>query len=222
MRRRFEHDGDGHGVLAMFESIKLRQSVEVGFPENLAENSESLGHSRNVSIILDMSRPFSVSSRCLVCITGYTALQARRREDVALQIDFDDTALLKSFDRFWDLSVACQKAYPVKAYVDMDVIMLQSSTPLGIIGHSLPRLWERRSFWTVVSLGYSTLTVPQKVSVPHQAYHDPGHDQQGQRSTDGSLQTSLFRCEITPPTRLGSNSPQFLRALEVLSHYDGH
>jgi hypothetical protein len=104
----------------------------------------------------------------------------------------------------------------------MDAITLQSSTPLGIIGPSLPLLWARRGFWTVVSLGYSALTVPQKVSVPHHAYLDPGHDQQCQRSTDGSLQTSLFRCEITLPTRWGSNPPQVLRALEVLSHYDGH
>jgi hypothetical protein len=44
--------------------------MEVGFPKNLAQNSESLEHARNVSIILDISRPFSVSSRCPVCITG--------------------------------------------------------------------------------------------------------------------------------------------------------
>jgi hypothetical protein len=55
--------GDGHGVLAVFEIIESCESVEVGFPQNLAENSESLN-------VLDMSRTFSVSSRCLVCITG--------------------------------------------------------------------------------------------------------------------------------------------------------
>jgi hypothetical protein len=54
-----------------FERVKDREFVVGSFPKNLAENRESLGNSRNVSIILDMSRSFSVSSRSLVCITEY-------------------------------------------------------------------------------------------------------------------------------------------------------
>jgi hypothetical protein len=38
----------------------------------------SLDNSRNVSIILDMSRSFPVSSRCLVCITEHVQLRDRR------------------------------------------------------------------------------------------------------------------------------------------------
>jgi hypothetical protein len=55
--------------------VKDRESVVGGFPKNLAENRESLENSRNVSIILDMSRSFSVWSRCLAWITGATVLR---------------------------------------------------------------------------------------------------------------------------------------------------
>jgi hypothetical protein len=43
--------------------VKDRDFVVGGFPKHLAENCESLDNSRHVSV-------FSVSSRCLVCITG--------------------------------------------------------------------------------------------------------------------------------------------------------
>jgi hypothetical protein len=53
--------------------------VAGGFPKNLPESRESLDNSRNGSIILDLSRSFSVSSRCLVCITQYTSISDLRQ-----------------------------------------------------------------------------------------------------------------------------------------------
>jgi hypothetical protein len=68
--------------VSALEVAEVMQCGADANPEHLVPNLESLGNSQDVSMILDLSHQFCVSSRCLVCITADT-IRPRRVDVVA-------------------------------------------------------------------------------------------------------------------------------------------